>query len=167
LRFRVKNRPKKLHGPWLNISQIALYLSMTQRAVRDLEYRGILPGHRLGRSLKFSLPELDRQLAKVRQPTLCELGSREIQVPPGPIGPLMTPQETADYLGLPSLEALYKRTSRLQVPVYRISERILRYRAGELDQVFAGQQKLLTRSPVNLILESDACLPDGKEVITI
>jgi hypothetical protein len=158
---------QKVQGPWLDVKQVAFYLSMTERAVRDLEYRGALLGHRLGRSLRFSQPKLDKMLALARQPTLYEMGSREIDVPPGPLGPLMTPEDAAEYLGLPSTEALQKRALRLQIPAYRISERIMRYRAVELDQAIANQQKPLTRYPVERNLKSGACLPEGKEEYTI
>ncbi len=156
---------EKEKGPWLDVKSTAHYLALTERAVRDLEYRGILPGHRLGRSLKFSLQELDELLVKFRQPTLYELGSREVQIPPGPLGPLMSPEAAAEYLGLPSVAALIKRTQRLQIPAYRISERIIRYRAAELDQAFSENR--LTPNTGSSILNGDACLPERKEVNVI
>lgn len=146
----------------MSVNHVAEYLRLSERSVRDLEYRGALPGHRFGSSLRFSLDELDRLLACSRQTTLDELGSGEIDIPPGPLGPLMCPEEAAEYLGLPSVEALYKRTSRLQVPVYRIGNRILRYRAVELDQVLVGQEEPLTRVSAEHIFEGDACWSESE-----
>jgi len=74
----------------------------------------------------------------------------------------MSPENTAEYLGLPSIEALSKRVLRLQVPVYRISDRVFRYRAAELDQAFA--RKPLTVVGDRRSIGIDACLPEGKEV---
>ena len=143
--------------------QVAEYLAMKPRAVRDLERRGALPGHRLGRSLRFNQRELDRFLLARREATLEEIENRGKRPVGAPLGPLMPPEDAAEYLGLPSTEALYKRVWRLQVPAYRLSDRILRFRAAELD-LAAGLDDPLTRDPGGPILDRDACLPRGKEV---
>jgi len=128
------NRPSP-SGPWLDTAQLAEYLAISVRGVRELERRGVLPGHRLGRSVRFSLPEIDGQLRNRRQPTLEEVAGAVVEIPAGPLGPLWTPERAAEHLGLPSAEALAQRARRRQVPVYRVSERILRYRRVELDQL--------------------------------
>jgi excisionase family DNA binding protein len=122
-------------GPWLDAAQLAEYLAIPVRGIRELERRGVLPGHRLGRSVRFGLREIDALLRRRRQPTLDELAVAAVEIPSGPIGPLWTPERAGEHLGLPSTEALAQRARRRQVPVYRVSERILRYRRIELDRL--------------------------------
>ena len=154
---------KRGRGPWLDVAATAAYLDMTERAARDLERRGVLPGHRLGRTVRFDLRELDRRLLACREATLEEIKAGPQKPPSSPLGPLLAPQAAADHMGLPSVEALYKRVWRLQVPVYRLSNRILRFRAVELDRAL-GLDDPLTGGPGGPILDRDACLPRGKEV---
>ena len=141
----------------------AEYLDMTERAVRDLERRGVLPGRRLGRSVRFNLRELDRLLLACREATLEEIQGGPQKAPSSPLGPLVAPQAAADHMGLPSVEALLKRVWRLQVPAYRLSDRILRFRTAELDRAVSGDDSL-TQNPGSPTLDPDACLPRGKEV---
>jgi hypothetical protein len=145
------------------VAAAAAYLDMIERAVRDLERRGVLPGHRLGRTVRFDLRELDRRLLACREATLEEIKAGPQKPPSSPLGPLLAPQAAADHMDLPSVEALYKRVWRLQVPVYRLSNRILRFRAVELDRAL-GLDDPLTGGPGGPILDRDACLPRGKEV---
>jgi excisionase family DNA binding protein len=144
----------RTEGPWRGVKQVAYYLGMSERAVRDLEYRGVLPGHRLGRSLKFSLPELDRLLLERRQCTLDELGGCETDLPTGLLGPLMSPDVATEYLGLPSARALIQRVYRMQMSAYYISRRIIRFRKCELDDC------MLTSWSNGVSVNSDACLPE-------
>ena len=149
-------------GPWLTVDQTGEYLDLASRSVRELEYRGVLPGRRLGSSLRFSVQELNQLLISCRQRTLAELRTGKVSIPPGPLGPLMNIRNTINYLGLSSDDALRKRVARLQIPVYRISQRIMLFRDVEIDQSLAG-------NPLKLkgkchIMTGDVCLPEGKEV---
>jgi excisionase family DNA binding protein len=148
-----------VQGPWLTVAAAAVYLAMTERAVRDLWYRGILPGHRMGGVIRFSQPELDNFLRVRRESTDEEvaLGTQGISASPALLGPFLNPEAAASYLGLPSDKALLQRVRRRQVPVYRISERILRFRPAELDALLT--EKRLTVCIEKPILENDACLP--------
>ncbi len=155
---------KQHKGPWLTASQVAEYLALSShRAVRELERRGVLPGHRLGGSVRFSLPELDALLIRSRQATVDEMIEEEtpIVIPRSePLGPLMTPEEAAEYLGLTTVEAVNMRAYRGQVPVYRIGERILRYHREELDAALLG--KPLTSTEMQSSMDFDARLQEGK-----
>lgn len=53
-----------LDGPgWLTPDQAARYLALPSRkALYQAVRRGLVPGHRLGRLLRFYRPELDRVL---------------------------------------------------------------------------------------------------------
>ncbi len=54
----------KADGPaWLTPEQAADYLALpSRRALYQAVRRGLVPGHRLGRLLRFYRPELDRIL---------------------------------------------------------------------------------------------------------
>lgn len=56
--------------------------------------------------------------------------------------PWLTPQEAMEYLGLPSLAALYQATRRGHVPAHRLSSRTLRYYRPELDAVLLKRKTL-------------------------
>lgn len=50
-------------GNWLTPEQAASYLALPSRkALYQAVRRGLIPGHRLGRLLRFHRPELDRVL---------------------------------------------------------------------------------------------------------
>ena len=153
-----KSRASASRGPWLSVQQTAEYLALSEQAVRDLEYRGVLPGHRFGSSLRFSRTELDTMLASGRKATMTELGSHNVDVPPGPLGPLMTQERTVEYLSLPSLKALEHRLRRGQIPAYRLGGQ-WRFRAVELDAVLIGETRCLTRDPGRGTFDGDARLP--------
>ena len=160
-----QNNPStQLHGPWYSAKQIAEYLALpSHRSVRELERRGILPGHRFGGSLRFSRSEIDRVLLRSRQDTVDEsLGDKNrVSISlDTPLGPFLTPEDAAAYLGLPSTESVYMRVYRGQIPVYRIGDKILRYRAVDLDQVLLTNS--LTRISHPSILDDDARLQEGK-----
>jgi excisionase family DNA binding protein len=54
---------------WLSPDQARAYLSLpSRRALYQAVRRGTIPGHRLGRLLRFYRPELDRLL--LRAPTV-------------------------------------------------------------------------------------------------
>ena len=79
LKGRKKPQNKKkstkhvVKGPWYTAQKLAEYLALpSHRSVRELERRGILPGHRLGTSLRFSQREIDRFLLASRQQDLNE-----------------------------------------------------------------------------------------------
>jgi len=159
------DRDSIVNGPWLTVEQTATYLALSDRSVRELEYRHVLPGHRFGGSVRFSQPELDILLASRRQPTAVEFQGECLFIPDGALGPLSTPEEMVEYLGLPSVEALIKRVARLQLPAYRISAKIIRFRRSEVDQILSyGSVESLT--PINTMATqgADVCLPGGKEV---
>ncbi len=144
-RKRNKQNPK---GPWLTVAQMAEYLALTPSAVRDSEYRGVLPGHRLGNSLRFSRPEIDDLLLKSRLDGLC---GRDIASPP--IGPLINPAEAAAYLGL-SRKALEHRLRRGQIPAYKVGAQ-WRFRAAELDLAVSGDTQSLTSDVKPAILNGE------------
>lgn len=131
------DRDNIVNGPWLTVEQTATYLALSDRSVRELEYRHVLPGHRFGGSVRFSQPELDILLASRRQPTAVEFQNEVLFIPDGALGPLSTPEEMVEYLGLPSVKALIKRVVRLQLPAYRISTKIIRFRKAEVDQIMS------------------------------
>ena len=158
----VKNSAPAMRGPWLSVRQAAEYLALSEQAIRDLEYRGALPGHRFGASLRFSQTELDTILASGRKATMTELGSHNVDVPPGPLGPLMSQEEATEYLALPSIKALEHRLRRGQIPAYRLGGQ-WRFRAIELDNVLIGEPRCLTRDPGRGTFDGDARLP-RKEV---
>jgi excisionase family DNA binding protein len=147
-------------GPWLSAEQVAIYLALPSHgSVRELERRGVLPAHRLGKSLRFSRAELDAMLCATRQNTVEEYLDGEsvaVRVTNEPLGPLMTPEEAAEYLGLPSASALDHRVRRGQVPSYRVG-RAFRFRAAELDAVVARGTR---PSSIVSILPSEPLTPD-------
>ena len=153
--------PSTRLGPWLDVRGTAEYLAMRERAVRDLWRRGILPGHRFARNVRFGLRELDGFLLRNRQATLDEIAAGACEKRSGPIGPLVSPEQAAAYLGLASVDALIKRTERRQIPVYRVSTRLLRYRLAEFDFAIAGNR--LTARGGEPTMDFGACLPTGKE----
>ncbi len=162
---RRRKKTKNEHpprGPWLTVRQAAEYLSLSEQAIRDLEYSGSLPGHRFGASLRFSQTELDEQLSKHRRATASELANGTLEIPPGPLGPLMSQGETAEYLALPSIKALEHRLRRGQIPAYRLGGQ-WRFRAVELDAALIGEPRCLTRDPGRGTFDHDARLP-RKEV---
>ncbi|MCK9462516.1 MAG: helix-turn-helix domain-containing protein [Proteobacteria bacterium] len=140
--------------------------------MRELERRGVLPGHRLGGSLRFSRVEIDALLLKSRQPTLDEIaeGARVDIVPVDGLGPLLDPENASSYLGLPSVDALNHRVRRGEVPTYRVG-RQLRFREAELDAAVTSRRRAvacnrafspsqtLTHDRALLIDEGDARLP--------
>ena len=145
---------KSYDRQYLPVESAAHYLGVTQRSLRDLEARGIVPGCRLGRSLRFDLNALDDHLRECRIQTLEEIKSGVQQVPLGYLGPLIPPEAAAAYLGLSSARALTQRVYRMQIPAYRISERIIRFRKCELDTC------MLTSTDTFPNLEDSACLPN-------
>jgi len=158
-----KTQKSKASGPWLTAHQVAEYLGISSHgAVRELERRGVLPGHRLGGSLRFSLLKIDEMLIQSRRATVDEFlrGTASISVlnASNPLGPLMTPEEAAEYLGLPSSEAVNMRAYRGQLPVYKIGERINRFRAEELDAALFGND--LTSNAIQPNLDSDVRLQE-------
>ena len=60
-----------------------------------------------------------------------------------------------------SVDALIKRTERRQIPSYRVSVRLLRYRLAEIDLVIARNR--LTARRGEPTMDIGACLPTGKE----
>jgi excisionase family DNA binding protein len=55
--------PRVDAGNWLTPEQAAGYLALPSRkALYQAVRRGLIPGHRLGRLLRFHRPELDRVL---------------------------------------------------------------------------------------------------------
>ena len=158
----VKNRDFEMRGPWLTVKQAAEYLALSEQAVRDLEYRGNLPGHRFGASLRFSRTELDTMLAEGRKATVVELTDGEAHVPPGPLGPLMNREQAVEYLALPSLKALEHRLRRGQIPAYRLGGH-WRFRASELDRAITRDGRCLTQDTMECNFDRDARLP-RKEV---
>ncbi len=158
----MKNRAPEIRGPWLSAVQAAEYLALSEQAVRDLEYRSVLPGHRFGASLRFSRAELDTMLARGRKATVPELISGIVFIPPKPLGPLMSQEEAVKYLALPSLKALEHRLRRGQVPAYRLGGQ-WRFRAIELDIALTDDTRCLTRDPRRGTFDGDARLP-RKEV---
>jgi excisionase family DNA binding protein len=47
--------------------------------------------------------------------------------------PLLTAEQAAEHLGLPSTKALYQRVRRRQIPAHRLGKRSLRFLRSELD----------------------------------
>lgn len=165
--------PAEPRGPWLTVAQLTEYLALpSEGAVRELERRRVLPGHRLGGSLRFSRPEIDALLLKSRQSTLNEIaeGARVDIVPVEGLGPLLDPENASSYLGLPSVDALNHRVRRGEVPTYRVG-RQLRFREAELDAAVTSRRppvaydrafspsQTLTHDRALLIDEGDARLP--------
>lgn len=150
-------------GPWLDVNQTAEYLAMKPRAVRELVSRGVLPSHRLGRSIRVNLRQLDRYLLNRRQATLDDVVEGKPAPTAFPLGPFLSAENAAEYLGLPSTQALNKRAQRMQVPFYRISERVKRFRLTELDLAFTDSPPLTCTKP-SPNFTGDACLPGREEV---
>ena len=165
--------PAGTRGPWLTAVQLARYLALSSEgAVRELERRGVIPGHRLGGSLRFSRVEIDALLLKSRQSTLNEIAeSARVDIAPvDGLGPLLDPENAATYLGLPSVDALNHRVRRGEVPTYRVG-RQLRFREVELDAAVISRRRsvacdrafspsqTLTHDRALLIDEGDARLP--------
>jgi excisionase family DNA binding protein len=71
-------------------------------------------------------------------------GSRTRTVPLSPKdsrpGPWLTAGEAAEYLRLPSVQAVYKRVERGQLPVHRFG-RLHRFRRAELDALLEGGRR--------------------------
>jgi excisionase family DNA binding protein len=71
---------------------------------------------------------------------------------PTPSREWMTPKEAADYLRLPSVEALYQRHARGQVKAYRLADgRAMRFRRRDLDALMrpahGAEQRAHVESP--------------------
>lgn len=134
---REKRTPRRGLAPWMTPEEAAKYLALsTERSLRDIARRRLLPAHRLGRTLRFSRPEVDAAMVANRQATIAEVrrggaGAPALDEPC--LGPFLTPEQAAAYLKLSSAQAVNVRAYRGQIPVYRIGDRILRYRACELD----------------------------------
>ena len=48
--------------PWITVKQCALYLSKSERAIRGLLRRGIIPTQRLGKTIYIDRLVLDEQI---------------------------------------------------------------------------------------------------------
>ena len=150
----MKDDAKYLENKYLNVKSAAYYLGVTPRALRDFELRGVIQCCRLGRSVRFNIAELDTYLFQNRIPTLVEIKDGGPQIPPGPIGPLISPDAAAEYLGLPSARSVMQRVNRMQLPAYKISDRVFRFRKCELDNC------MLTNHINAANVEDSACLPE-------
>lgn len=53
------------------------------------------------------------------------------------LNPWLTPEQAAEYLGLPTVKALYQRVRRGDVPAHRLG-RSLRFRQTDLDRAMEG-----------------------------
>lgn len=68
--------PSASLGPWLTGDQVVEYLSLPSRkALYQAVRRGTIPGHRLGRNLRFSKIELDRWLEERRTLVVVDLAT--------------------------------------------------------------------------------------------
>lgn len=65
---------------------------------------------------------------------------QEVPRTPVPLKIWLNPAEAVDYLGLPSIAALYKAVRRGQVPCHRLGARRMRFKREELDRVLGGRR---------------------------
>jgi excisionase family DNA binding protein len=49
---------------WLNLDDLAKYLKKSKSTLYKLVQRGIMPGHKIGRSWRFDRDEIDKSIKK-------------------------------------------------------------------------------------------------------
>ena len=146
-------RKSLVRGPWLNAETLGAYLGFSERAIRELEYRGKLPGRRVKRTLRFGQGEIDQWLLQNRIPANCEI-VEDMPLPVSPVGPLVNLASAAGYLSI-TTKALEHRIYRKQVPYYRIGKQY-RFSLRELDAILVEQSLTPYSSPL-MLEETPVC----------